>query len=140
MDSFSLCLLPESSSSGQGCTPCWGWMVSANAHIDSLFVSFSECWTARVLLAQMIVYIDSFLITNYITMLKVRWLTFRFCFPITWYSSYTSYSKIFNLTKFNEYIRGQIGTIHHVEMRRLSTNNLMASQPLQVEEVTDIRI
>ena len=37
-------------------------------------------------------------------------------------------------------IEGQLGTIHRVERRRLSTNHPMASQSLQVEEVTDTRI
>ena len=71
--------------------------------------------------------------TDYITVLKVHWLT------ITWYSSYTSCSKIFVLTKFSEYNLRAIRYIHHVERRRLSTNHPMASKSPQVEEV-DTRI
>ena len=95
-------VLPESSSSGQGCTPCQGWTASANAHGDSLFVSFRALDCSNFIGIDDCLY-RQFLTTDYITVLKVHWLTFRFCSPITWYSSYTSCSKIFNLTKLNEY-------------------------------------
>ena len=89
--------MPESSSSSQG------------VHIPKETDSVGEC-TWRQPLCPFLQVLDcsnfigisgwlyrQFVTTDYITVLKVHWLTF------TWYSSYTSCSKIFILTKFSEY-------------------------------------
>ena len=78
-------------------------VASAYAHGDSLFVP-----SFRVLDCSNFIGISGwlyrqFLTTDYIIVLKVHWLTFRFCFLITCYSSNTSCFTIFNLTKFSEY-------------------------------------
>ena len=75
-------------------------------HMETASLSvLSGCWTAQILLAWVVDYIDSFFFftADYIIVLKVHWLTLRLCFLISWYSSNISCSKIFSLTKFNEY-------------------------------------
>ena len=97
----------EARSGGQGAyTFSWRrWMASANVQIrrQPLVPSFRvlDCpnfignsgWLYR-----------QFFTTDYITVLKVHWLT------ITWYSSYTSCFKIFVLTKFSG---ENLGTIRY---------------------------
>ena len=78
-------------------------MALAIAYGDSLFVpSFRALDCSNFIGISGWLY-RQFLTTDYIVVLKVHWLTFRFCFLITCYSSNTSCFTIFNLTKFSEY-------------------------------------
>ena len=89
----------EASSSGQG-VYTFPWRRGTHVCFcngDSLFVP-----SFRVLDCSNFIGISGwlyrqFFTTDYITVLKVHWLT------ITWYSSYTSCFKIFILTKFSGY-------------------------------------
>ena len=90
--------LPEASSSGQG-VYAFSWSerdtASANVHMETASLSLlSGCWTAPILLATVVDYIDSFSL-QITSVLKVYWL------PITWYSSYTLCFKISILTKLS---------------------------------------
>ena len=92
--------LLESSSSSQGTPP--GIDSVGEALGDGLFVP-----SFRVLDCSNFIGISGwlyrqFFTTDYITVLKVHWLT------ITWYSSYTSCFKIFILTKLSGYNLGAI--------------------------------
>ena len=57
----------------------------------------SGCWTAQIFIGISGWLYRQLFAADYITVLKVHWLT------ITWYSSYTSCFKIFILTKFSGY-------------------------------------
>lgn len=97
--------MPEASSGSLGACICWSERDTRrrmyNMETASLSL-LSGCWTAQIFIGISGWLYRQLFAADYITVLKVHWLT------ITWYSSYTSCFKIFVLTKLSGYNLGAV--------------------------------